>query len=123
LVEKAAHKTKTTKAKVKKMENGACPTFFIAACMTATAGGSGGYESASFELTRHLLAQCPYDMEDDEWETRCRELEDQVHNWATDDEVITWFQKNLPRCIEMVPKRRHDSFVAGVRSYIEENDI
>jgi hypothetical protein len=40
-----------------------------------------------------------------------------------DYEIVAWFQQNLPRCLELVPRPRHDKFADGVRTFLEDNDL
>jgi hypothetical protein len=107
--------------------SGACPTFFRAACATAMVGGTTGYNAAAYELTRNLPTLGPYEMTEAEWNERLDQLgellsigfpgSDEEEN--ANGQIVAWFEANLPRCMALVPVRRRDSFVKGVRAFRE----
>ena len=35
---------------------------------------------------------------------------------------LAWFDRELPRCMELIPRRRRASFLAGVYTEVEEDD-
>jgi hypothetical protein len=36
-------------------------------------------------------------------------------------EVLAWFERELPRCMALIPKRRHDTFLKGVSRMVQED--
>src|SRR4051812_16133513 len=108
----------------RKPSGGPCPTYFRAQCATAKAGGSSGYDRAAYELTRHLPELQPYSMDEDEWHRRLdafeKLMDDDMQRQGDQDSILSWFDTNLPRCMDLVPPRRRDSFVAGVRKCYED---
>jgi hypothetical protein len=96
---------------------GACPTFFLARCREASRGGTDGYEWAAYSLIRAIGSLIPYDLEEDEWFARLDELSSLIE--AKDDEtVLAWFERWLPRCMALVPRRRRTLFLKGVYRYV-----
>jgi hypothetical protein len=49
------------------------------------------------------------------------ELEDLIRA-RDDDGVLGWFARELPRCLALIPRRRHASFLAGIYEEVEEDD-
>lgn len=103
--------------------HGGVPTFFRALCFEASHGGASGYEGAARALAGAIAgSQAPYDVEDDEWEQEIAVLKGLLKN---DDEVGVWiwFRRHYPACIKLVPVRRREQFVAGVRRAYEKDRI
>jgi hypothetical protein len=98
--------------------SGACPSFFKACCRDAAHamtrdGIAVGYDHPGYHLMLHVESLCPYDVEDEEWEPAIGDLRAAVER--TDDAaVLEWFCRWLPRCMELVPKRRRGNFLKGV---------
>ena len=90
------------------------PTFFVACCHTARAGGSMGYELPGYHLTAGLDSLIPYDIDDlEDW---MDEL-DSLHQLIEDDNdcaVLEWFCLHFPKCMALVPRRRRRQFLVGV---------
>lgn len=114
------HVEKIEQAPPRKVSRGACPSFFRALCQTATAGGTGGYAAAGYELARHLGEQAPDEIEHEEWGRRLHALNKLIRE-ADDDPLIEWFEENVPRCLSLVPPRRHRNFLDGVRDYVKDH--
>jgi hypothetical protein len=102
---------------------GACPTFFVACCQEAAQGGANGYAIAGRTLAGHLQDLNPYRPDEVGWKTELRHLENLLYpprpeGWRLlnpdDDRVWEWFERNLPRCTALIPRRRRDRFVDGV---------
>jgi hypothetical protein len=119
LVEKAEI---TTPKPSSRARGGACPSFFRSACATAKAGGESGYGVAAYQLTAALHTLAPLEVEDDEWHDRLSHLLTLVERAGTDEQIIEWFDTNLPRCLALVPSRRHFAFVCGVRKFAQDNE-
>jgi hypothetical protein len=96
----------------------ACPSFFLALCLEAKQGGENGYYAAGHELTRHVSRLVDFD-NDEEAEKHLDELYGLIEA-GEDDAVIGWFEKWLPRCMKLVPRRRRGSFLRGVYDMIDE---
>jgi hypothetical protein len=115
-------KTLETTRKGKPKGPGACPTWFLAHCRTASQGGSNGYQAAGFELTRSVCNLEPYDIEEEEWGARLAVLAERID--AQDDAgVLAWFDRNLPRCLALVPHRRQQQFLRGVYQAVFEAEV
>lgn len=99
---------------------GQCPTFFMALCQEAKRGGEFGYAKAGNKLTRALGMLKPSDLDDEEWQACLWELS-QLTDANDDGGVLAWFDARLPRCMRLVPARRRERFVEGVRSAAEED--
>ena len=98
------------------------PTFFRAACLTASHGGPHGYASAGWHLANSLGTQMPYDLNEDEWAEEISILQ----TFAAEDErtaIWNWFVAHFPKAMNLVPARRRDRFVKGVRRAWEEERI
>jgi hypothetical protein len=96
---------------------GACPTFFFASCLEASQGGRDGYQSAARSLVRSLGGIAPHEVELDEWSDKLDELQALIVD-GRDDEVLSWFDRWLPRCMALVPRQRRRSFLKGIYRYV-----
>jgi hypothetical protein len=96
--------------------------FFRASCYEARRGGDQGYYGAGYNLARALGSQSPDDLESDEW---CEAVEVLQGLLAHDDDepVWTWFVQHYPKMMALVPRRRRDQFVAGVRGAYDEGHV
>ena len=100
--------------------SGACPTFFKAICLEARRGGGLGYDRAGTQLT-HVAAELVAFDTDEEWTEKLKGLEALL--LARDDAgVLGWFDRELPKCMALIPRRRRASFLAGVYREVEEDD-
>jgi hypothetical protein len=100
--------------------SGACPTFFKALCWETRRGGGLGYDWAGRKLTRVAAELVAYETDDD-WTEKLEGLEALV--LARDDAgVLGWFDRELPRCMSLIPRRRRASFLAGVYEEVEADD-
>ena len=100
--------------------SGACPTLFKATCSEARRGGGHGYDRGG----RYLIYYCPSLIAADTIEERKKkwgELADLIRA-RNDDGVLAWLDRELPRCMELIPQRRRASFLAGVYTAVEEDD-
>lgn len=111
--------------------SGACPSHFHSTCRTASEGGVNGYQVAGYELARWASNLLPLDMESDEWEERLNELDDLIENEGprdsepgdaeVDAKVLAWFDRWLPCCMALIPRRRRTAFLKGVYRYVIED--
>jgi hypothetical protein len=98
---------------------GACPTFFVARCHEAQQGGFPGYEQVGYTLASTIGSMCPDWLEDEEWAVALDELHDLITT-GSDSDVLTWFDRHVPRCLALVPRRRRYSLLKGVYRYVIE---
>jgi predicted transcriptional regulator len=97
------------------------PSFFQASCMEAQQGGENGYRWAGHTLARHggeLLELSYSDAE--EVADKLDELAEALHTEPDEANVLTWFDREFPKCMELVPSRRRGQFVQGVAEAYEE---
>ncbi len=114
---------RTPESKRTKVLRGACPSFFRALCMTASAGGASDYSTAGYELTRHLEGLGPDELDDGEWKERVAGLRRLLRRRGKSDDIAEWFEHNLPRCMDLVPARRRHRFVDGARAYYADHGL
>jgi len=99
------------------------PTFFRACCLEASRGGENGYRAAGWHLANSITnGQQPHDIESDDWESEIDALKELL---ASEDEVGAWdwFKRHYPKCMALVPGRRREQFIAGVRQAHEDGRI
>jgi hypothetical protein len=113
-------KARATARPTPRKTSGACPTFFKALCWEARRGGGLGYDRAGTQLT-HVAAELVAFDTDEEWTEKLKGLEALL--LARDDAgVLGWFDRELPKCMALIPRRRRASFLAGVYREVEEDD-
>src|SRR5262245_24308263 len=106
---------------------GACPSHFRAACRQGSRGGADGYEKAGYHLIMHIGSLAPYEIEEEDWDRHLQDLADL--NLTTsedgrmlvspdDDAVVAWFDRRVPRCMALVPRRRRGALLSGVYRYV-----
>lgn len=102
--------------------HGGVPSFFRACCFEAAQGGESGYFGAGWHLANSLGSQIPDDLEIEEWQDEIDALQELL---ADDDGqgVWAWFRYHYPKCMALVPTRRREQFVAGVRQADEDDRI
>ncbi len=98
------------------------PTFFSALVREAQHGGTNGYVYPGRDLASAVGTQVPNDIENDEWSDEVEVLKEAL---SEDDDaaVWKWFQVHYPRCMELIPTRRREQFMAGVKMANEAGDI
>lgn len=107
---------------VKPRGRGPCPTWFFATCHEASQGGAATYAWAGRKLMGALAGEMPYEYAEDEWHDKLEQLEELLG--AEDDEqVIEWFERELPRCMKLVPKRRREQFLKGMYEEYREDGL
>lgn len=102
--------------------HGGVPSFFKASCFEASQGGTGGYASPGWHLAAGLGSQQPDDLEFDEWADEIEALEKLLAD-EDDDGVLAWFDRHYPKCMALVPPRRRNQFLAGVRKAYDEDRV
>jgi hypothetical protein len=99
----------------------ACPTYFRATCFEASRGGAAGYRWAG----RKLMGTVDYVLAWDTDQERAAKLEElaDLAGASDDDGVLGWFDRELPRCMALIPRRRRRLFLAGVYEEIAEKGV
>jgi len=129
--ENAARMVETMQTTQKPKGRGACPTWFVATCHEATQGGAGGYKSVGYALAKGLASVQDWDKAVEEWQEALDQLGKMVsgvgswgHRGTPDDEKVWgWFEKHLPRCVALIPRRRRQAFLAGVYQAAADESI
>lgn len=99
-------------------KDGPFPTWFKAMCYTASQGGASNYANAGSRLFCALASEIPWQYDDDEWAGRINML----YGYLTekkDSDALAWFDKELPRCMAIVPAKRRTQFLKGVYEAFE----
>jgi hypothetical protein len=95
-------------------------------CLEASQGGRNTHADAGYSLAMHLGSLGPFDIEEEEWHRLLDELSDSIDranetgDSSDDDVVIAWFERWVPRCMALVPRRRWPMFLKGVYRYAVE---
>jgi hypothetical protein len=98
---------------------GACPSYFLAGCHEAARGGADGYAAAGHELMRHVGREIN---DGGDLEAKLDELRDLV-GAGNDAGVLAWFDREVPRCMALVPRRRRHQFLKGAYAMFEEGQL
>jgi hypothetical protein len=98
--------------------SGALPTFFRLTCMEARRGGHRGYDLAGYKLYGAAAELIEWNNRE-EWQDRLDDLRDAIVQ-RDDDEVLGWFDRELPRCMALIPRRRRGAFLNGVYEKVEQ---
>lgn len=101
---------------------GPCPTWFVAICSEVSQGGASTYAWAGRKLIRSIAQVLGSEYERDEGNAQLDELEDLLTE-QDDDAVIAWFERELPRCMALIPQRRRTQFLRGAYQDFEESGI
>lgn len=81
------------------------PEFFRNRIEAAGQGGAWGYAAAGRELRAHLMKSLPTARR-----CRLRALTLPGTDWV---DVAAWLRREVPECLELVPKRRRAEFLDG----------
>lgn len=105
--------------------HGGVPTFFRALCCEAALGGDRSYHTPGHHLAIALGSEQPGDICSDEWGEEIDNLKLLLDHDDHDDHdgVWQWFRAHFPKMIALVPSRRRDQFVSGVRDAHDEGRI
>lgn len=98
------------------------PSFFRACCYKAAHASVHSYADAGWHLTNSLGSEVPYDLNLDEWAIEVEKLEALIVD-GDDEAVWGWFLHHYPKCMTLVPARRREQFVKGVRSAHEDGRL
>jgi hypothetical protein len=137
--DKAARKAEAMPAPMlfKPKGKGACPTYFVGCCNEAAQGGAGGYFQAGYTLATHIGAAMPYELDEDEEAAELEQLSElllpadpeqgglrKIRRELRDDgALLAWLEKNVPRCLALIPARRRKQFVAGFYAAADDDAI
>lgn len=99
------------------------PMFFWRLCMAVETGDAPDYTEAGYELARET-----YDLVEwnDEEERRAKllELREYVELGDTgQDLVLEWYEREFPRCVELIPAERREEFTAGVLEAWQQDEM
>ena len=97
------------------------PTFFRALCATASQGGANSYREVGWHLGLHTVDLLMQVDEASEWEEKLEELAQLVENDDSDG-VIVWYEREFPKCLQLVPPRRRTQFAEGIYRISEERN-
>jgi len=89
-----------------------CPTFFRACIRRAQKGGSLGYAEAAYQLIGAVETIVYGDVEGEVLEAFTVLTDAEAH--------MAWLDTYLPRCMALVPRRRRESFMAGIQRWLDE---
>jgi hypothetical protein len=100
----------------------ACPTFFRARVLEAQQGGDLSYRDVGFTFAKSI-----FDIYGNESEEQAEALDAAMgESRRTADKANTlfaWARTHLPRCIELIPRKRIDVFREGIEAAIDEGQV
>jgi hypothetical protein len=96
--------------------SGVCPTFFQGCCYEASQGAQGGYLWAGHTLAMHVAGLLSY--LDEEFDATLESLQTAIDD-GDDQGVLAWFDRELPRCMALVPHWHRQQFLKGIYLYTE----
>lgn len=98
------------------------PSYFRALCVQAHHGGPSGYVMPGWYLGAILATQRPREVDAESWERHIDALKALMAN--QDDEAIwQWLRAHCEACMALVPSRRREQFLHGLRRAYEEDLI
>jgi hypothetical protein len=98
------------------------PSYFRGCCLEASRGGELNYSHPGYHLAIHLSSQIPWDADLSTWPTELHKLRELLET-KEDKPIWHWFMEHFPNCMGLVPRRRWQQFVRGVRLAHEEGRI
>ena len=101
---------------------GGVPSFFLATCQTASQGGTRGYDGAGWNLGIHVAEMLEPQEERSVVQGKLRELRRLLTD-QDDDGVLAWFDREFPKCMALIPRRKRMQFLVGVYGAHEDRDI
>ncbi|MBS0416688.1 MAG: DUF1778 domain-containing protein [Proteobacteria bacterium] len=103
--------------------HGGVPIWFRASCREAANGGTSNYRLIGRKLLGALAAEVPADVEIDEWHVEIAENLNQLLEADDDGELLEWFEEHYPKFVALIPPRRRQQFVDGLREQYAETGI
>jgi hypothetical protein len=88
-------------------------------CAEARRGGGHGYDWAGRKLLVCAAGLIAANTDEDLSE-KFEELKDLIQSHDGDG-VLGWFDRELPMCMELIPRRRRASFLTGVYAQVDED--
>jgi hypothetical protein len=101
--------------------SGACPTYWRATCHAASMDHRDGYEPAGYVLARDAGRLLWEDLDRDDAVGRLETLRGLFWPVPDGDAVLAWFDRELPRCMALVPAPRRRQFLKGVCRYVVDD--
>ncbi len=109
----------------------ACPSFFRRRCRDARCGGRSSYADAGYALAGAVAGLLIQDYEESELSSSLEELgsalrpasPDGLIRPPDDARVLAWFDRHLPACMTLVPRRGRRTFLAGVYQLALDEDV
>jgi hypothetical protein len=100
----------------------AVPASFRVLCNEAARGTTNGYATPGWHLAALLGAQRAAGTDDETWSRQVDALKALLAN-RDDEAVWAWFQQHYSRCMALVPARRREQFLYGVRQAYDQDLI
>lgn len=97
------------------------PSHFRARCRDAKRGIID-YSDVGYHLAQCLHGEVPDDLEEEEWWDRIETLFSML-GAEYDQDIWYWFRDHLPRFMALIPRRRMEQFLKGVRRACAEGEI
>lgn len=117
---KRAHQVKSRPAA--RAAHGAVSTHFRSLCFEAANGGASGYGTAGWHLAASAGTGQPADTDAEEWERKIDALKALIAN-QDDEAAWEWFCHYFPKFMALIPARRREQFLYGVRRAYDEDLI
>jgi hypothetical protein len=95
------------------------PTNFLASCAEARQGGLHSYYWVGYRFADQIESNIPYDLSFEEWDARIDDLHKMI-SMGDDRGVWNWLRGCFPRCMQLVPSKRKEQFIAGLYAYAAE---
>ncbi len=99
------------------------PSFFRACCQEASFGGGNSYRVPGWHLAIHISELESYEYDDEnEFQARIAALQSLL-SAGNRRAVLEWLVDEYPRCLQLVPRRRRQTFLDGVFDAFGEGRI
>lgn len=101
------------------------PTYFRGLAFDASYRRDGVYD---YSICGQELARHSADMLEDgdepgqDAQTRWDELQQLFQDWD-DERVLAWYDREFPKCMALIPRRRRAQFLKGVLYAVEEGMV
>ena len=109
------------RARAAAVEEAQVPADFRTLCKQAVKGANG-YATPGWHLATLVGIQRAAGMDDETWARQVDALKALLAN-RDDEAAWAWFQLHFPRCMALVPPRRREQFIYGVREAYEQDLI
>jgi hypothetical protein len=95
---------------------------FRVLCKEAVKGTADGYATPGWHLAALVGTQRPADIDHEAWSRQVDALNALLAN-RDDEATWAWFQQHYPDCMALIPPRRREQFLYGVRRAYEQDLI